>query len=105
MRASSKRKDEPLIGDNSDARVQEYVKFVTEKKRKIAALNGEIKDKLNEAKGEGFSKMAIRGAVKVLEMTEEQKQAKKEVDSAILAITAACADLPLFHKSAVGSED
>jgi len=57
------------------------VKRVAELEHKRQVLSGEIKDILNEHKNAwGTPKGSIRKAVKVLDMTEEQFQAKNEVE-------------------------
>lgn len=57
------------------------IKHVAELENKRTILAGEIKDILNEHKeSHGTPKGAIRKAVKLLAMTEETYQAKKEVE-------------------------
>jgi hypothetical protein len=84
------------IGGNREEFEKSCVEFVAKKTMAIQGINGEIKEKLREAKEVGSSKMAIRRAVKHLLMSEEQRQSKDEVESETQRITALCADLPLF---------
>lgn len=77
------RKKEADIGHNgnSDQADMECVKRVSELEEKRSILAGEIKDILNEHKNaHGTPKGSIRKAVKILNLTEETYQAKKEVE-------------------------
>lgn len=88
------------LGHNSganDKNLIAHVEFVAREMDKIDAIRGKIKDRLDKAKTDGFLKTSIRNAIKVLRMTEEQIQAKEEIDSETARITELCADLPLFH--------
>lgn len=87
-------------GDNSDEALKDYVTRFAAHVAKVEELRGEGKEILSEAKDAGFSKMAIRKAVKILRMTEEQDQVRKEVDQQVRHITELCGDLPLFSASA-----
>lgn len=87
------------LGHNSGANDKLLVAHVTkiaQTMNAIEELRGEIKDELNLAKSNGFLKMAVKKAIKVLRMTEEQKQSEEEITSEAMRITALCADLPLF---------
>jgi uncharacterized protein (UPF0335 family) len=81
----------------TDAITRKYVTTIAKLEDEITALRGKIKLELNEAKSDGLLKTAIKGAVKNLRMTEDQRQAKNEVDLETQRITALCADLPLFE--------
>lgn len=80
-----KSKDEETAGvghnqgeqDKADMAVVEKVKDIEAKRTKLA---GDIKDFLNKHKNDyGTPKGSIRQAVKLLNISEEQYQAKKEV--------------------------
>lgn len=88
----NKQKDE-----NTKKTVQEVAKRVA----KIKGLNAEIKDLLNDAKkNNGDLKTAIRATVANLNMTEDQQQAKNEIDLETQRVTSLCKDLPLFKAAA-----
>lgn len=76
--------------------LQEHVIYVAKKEAEKRKIDGQIKDRLGNAKNEGFLKTSIRKAVKILNMSEEQIQAKKEIDDATEYYTDLCRDLPLF---------
>lgn len=74
--------DDGQIGHNGNTDVadKETVKRIAELEEKRMALAGEIKDILNEHKAaHGTPKASIRAAVRILQMTAEQYQAKKEI--------------------------
>ena len=74
--------DDGQIGHNGNTDVadMEVTRQVKELEEKRMALAGEIKDILNEHKAaHGTPKASIRAAVKILQMTEEAYQAKKEI--------------------------
>lgn len=79
--------------------LQEHVLYVAKKEAEKRKIDGQIKDRLHDAKNEGFLKTSIRKAVKILNMTEEQLQAKKEIDDATEYYTDLCKDLPLFSSN------
>ena len=87
-------------GHNSNDLLKKHVTDYAQLNRKISELRGKQKEILRSAKDDGFLKMAIQGAVKDLEMTDEQRQAKQEVDDARAFYTDLCRDLPLFSKAA-----
>lgn len=84
-------------GDNSEEALRDFVSRYANLQNQIVDLRGDQKEILTEAKDCGHSKMAIRKAVKILQMSEEQVQAHKEIDDQVQRITEACADLPLFQ--------
>ena len=91
--------EESAIGHNDPINaknLQEHVSYVAKKEAEKRKIDGQIKDRLSDAKNEGFLKTSIRKAVKILNMTEEQLQAKKEIDDATEYYTDLCKDLPLF---------
>jgi uncharacterized protein (UPF0335 family) len=72
---------------NTDKADKACVKRVSELEAERQVLAGEIKDILNEHKNaHGTPKGSIRKAVKLLDMTAEQFQAKKEVDNRAIKI-------------------
>lgn len=91
---------EAALGHNSEKSnelLKEYVEKVAKKTRSMKAISGDIKEILNDAKADGFLETSIKDAVKILEMTDDQIQSAKEVDSETKRITKLCADLPLFR--------
>jgi uncharacterized protein (UPF0335 family) len=90
----------PANTDNFDALLRDYVEKVAKKENSIDGIRGELKDILNEAKNAGFLKTSIRKAVRKLRMTQEQIQAKTEVDEAAEQYFNLCKDLPLFKAAA-----
>jgi uncharacterized protein (UPF0335 family) len=91
------------VGHNTtveDSVTRSFIERFGNLETEIFALRRDQKELLNEAKGAGLSKMAIRGAVKRMFMSEEQKQAKDEVAALIEHYTRLCADLPLFDAAA-----
>ena len=67
---------------NMDKADMDCVKDIMALKSKIADLNGKIKDRLNDHKNtHGTPKGAIRKVIKELSLTEEQYQAKKEIEA------------------------
>lgn len=80
-------------GNNSDEALRGY--FETHKKivDKINALQSDLKDNLNSAKGAGFLKTAIRQAYKQLVESEEHRQVRKEIESATKQYVEIAADL------------
>jgi uncharacterized protein (UPF0335 family) len=96
---AGRKPKEPTIGDNlpiDTKLLQEHVVYIAKKMDEQDQISGKMKDRLRAAKDDGFSKMAIRKAAKLLRMTEEQRQAKKEVETQTEYYTDLCADLPLF---------
>jgi uncharacterized protein (UPF0335 family) len=87
-------------GSNSDELIKKYVQNVARWKNEISEISGKIKDELNSAKQDGFLKTSIHNAVKNLRMSEDQRQARDEIDSETQRITELCADLPLFSMAA-----
>lgn len=87
-------------GHNSDELLKKYVVNIAQYEDQMMVIRGKIKAELQSAKDDGFLKMAIRKAVKSLTMTEEQRQAKQEVEIETRRITELCRDLPLFSKAA-----
>jgi len=72
------------VGHNSqvkDALTIKVAEEIMELNSKMADIRGKIKDKLNYAKENGILKTSVKDAVKILGMTEEQYQAKKEVEA------------------------
>lgn len=98
--SSRGEQDLPAYGDNSGKLLVDYVERYTKKLEAVEAIRGEMKDILNEAKNDGFLKTAIRKTVKNLRLTEEQRQAKQEIDEATRHYTELCQDLPLFSAAA-----
>lgn len=92
-----------LTGSNSDEAlkgfVERFAQIQIKKQKLIRPLIDDEKLTLTEAKGAGFSKMAIRQAVKEMLMTPEQRDAHNEVDEQRRKITELCRDLPLFGAS------
>ena len=90
----------PAQGHNSDQLLKDYVSQLAKKEAAIEGIRGEIKDILSNAKNDGFLKTSLRNTVKKLRMSEEQRQAKSEVDKATEEYTALCKDLPLWAHAA-----
>ena len=77
------------IGHNGDSAAadKKCVEKVAKLEEERRAIAGNIKDILNKHKDAyGTPKQSIRKAVKILAMTEEQFQAKKEIDFQAQAI-------------------
>lgn len=87
-------------GHNSVAMLQKHVETYARNEMEIERIRSRMKDDLDKAKKEGFKKGGIKGAVKQLRMTEEQRQAKLEVQRDIDETTMLCKDLPLFKQAA-----
>jgi len=90
----------PEKGDNSDKLLIEYVQDYAKIETQIVALREKQKAVLNNAKDDGHKKMSIRGAVKDLRMSSEQRQAKLEVELDRKRAVELCKDLPLFRNAA-----
>lgn len=94
-------------GHNSDTLKMEYIEKLAQiyiraedAKDVVKKINGEAKDVLNDAKNDGFLKIPLRKEVqkKVKEsrLSEEQRQAIKEVDSERLHVRKLCDQLKLI---------
>jgi len=95
-----KKKEEDNSGHNSLVNVRSFIERYASLGADITELRGDQKAVLNEAKELGFSKTAIKQAVKELTMTAEQRQALLEVEEAKKDYINVCADLPLFQQAA-----
>lgn len=89
-----------MQGSNSNELLKKHITDFAQLERKKQEIVGKQKEILRAAKDDGFKKMAIRGAVKDLSMTEDQRQAKQEIDDERAHYTDLCRDLPLFKTAA-----
>jgi DNA-binding TFAR19-related protein (PDSD5 family) len=98
-----KEMNENAMGHNSKAQqelIQKYVTNIAKWTLDKKAIDEKIREELASAKEDGLSKMAIRGTVKEMMMSDEQKASRDEVESERQRYTELCADLPLFKKVA-----
>lgn len=96
----AKKHGAAALQDNALRNSDELVKSVMERFAKqqsiIDEARGAQKEILREGKEAGILKQAIRKAYKDLMMTEEQKQAKDEVEAARQEYARICAEVGLF---------
>lgn len=91
-------KKDDKIGHNKLTKDMEakFLKRDAEIVEKIAQLNDTRKANLRDAKDSGMSKMAIRQTTKEVRMSEEQRQAKDEVEDEKKRYLAICREVGLF---------
>lgn len=99
--------DEPIAGEGHNIIASEELeKSVLERyghiQNEIKKLRNDAKDILQEGKDSGVLKSSVRNAYKELSMSEDARQAQKEVDNYTRRLVALGGDMPLFHVSAIG---
>lgn len=78
--------------------LQDHAIKLSKEKDVIEGARNRIKDIKKAAKGDGFLKMALDGAVNDLRKSDEQIRAQKEVEDQRQYYYDSCKDLPLFAK-------
>lgn len=84
-------------GDNAKPLLHDYIKAIEIQNARIADAKDEVKDILERAKENGFSKMALREVVRDRARSDKEKAAKKSVELEVKRYTEMCSDLPLWE--------
>jgi len=84
------------VGHNNDELVKSIMERFAAEEQIIIEAKGRQKEVLREGKASGILKTAIRKAYKDLTMTDEQRQANKEVEDARKSYAAICREVGLF---------
>jgi len=92
--------DTAMGGHNSDELMKKYVKSITQLERQKAEIVTKIKEEKRSAKEDGFTVTAIAGAIKDLMRTQEQRDARDNIETERQRIFNLCVDLPLFKAAA-----
>lgn len=87
-------------GHNREKLREKYMQALLTISQKKQALAQQEKDILTEAKNDGFRKTSLKDARKLLLMSEDSRQAKKEIDLETDEIYQACIASPLFKAAA-----